>query len=249
VLNDDRLWPAMAPLVPALGVAVDIDSDLPVGCGMGSSAALAVALVRALGARDGERLDPATWHRRAFGIERAFHGNPSGIDHAVSGLGGLVWYRREIEGGPAPQPPPSTRENHAPLALPGALAVPLSVPEPLHLAVINTGAPGNTAAMVAGVRDRRCHAELAEIGALVDTFGAKLGGREPRELGRLLDENQRLLQVIGVSTPALEDACSVLRRTGAWGAKLAGAGGGGVAFGLIPPDLEVPGAFHVVIGG
>lgn len=243
-LRDTRLWPALAPLLPAEGVAVDIRTDLPVGAGMGSSAALAVALVRALALAGGETLDPATAHARAFPVERAFHGNPSGIDHAVCRLGGLAWYRRTGDG-PSPDD-----ERPGALRLPGAVVAPLHPAAPLHLAVLDTGAPGNTAEMVAGVRARGCRAELDAIGALVGEVERLLtaGTLDLPELGRRLDENHHLLQAIGVSTPALDDACRALRRAGAYGAKLAGAGGGGVAFGLVPPGLVVEGARAVVVG-
>lgn len=209
-LADDRLWPALATLVPAEGLGVTITSDLPVGCGMGSSAALAVATVRALAAREGREAGFEEIYARAFQVERVFHGTPSGIDHAVSALGGLVRYRRE-----------------------GPEITPLPLAAPLRLVVADTGAPGNTAAMVAGVRARGCDAELAAIGALV----AEVERRLP-DVGPLLSANHRLLRAIGVSTPALDRACAVMEAAGAQGAKLAGAGGGGVAIALVDAARE-----------
>ena len=207
---DPRLWPALATLVPADGVGVNIVSDLPVGCGMGSSAALAVALVRALAAREGRVADFETCFRQAFVVERVFHGNPSGVDHAVSALGGVVRYRRE-----------------------GPEIVPLPAFAPLRLVVANTGTPGNTAAMVEQVRRRGAAAEFAAIATVV-------GEAERRwpDLGALLSENHRLLRAIGVSTPVLDRTCAAMEAAGARGAKLAGAGGGGVCFALVDPDRE-----------
>lgn len=213
-VSDPRLWPALATIVPAQGVRLRIASTLPIGCGMGSSAALAVAVVRALAGLAGEELDFATTHARAFAVERAFHGNPSGIDHAVSAMGGLVGYRRTAD---------------------GPVLAPIEPTFPLRLVVVNTGQPGNTAEMVAGVAARGVHAELAAIAEVVEALHAVLDGRVVGGLaaaGPLLDANHRLLQAIGVSTPRLDDAVEALRAAGAWGAKLAGAGGGGIAFGL-----------------
>ncbi len=209
-LHDPRLWPALATLVPPEGVGVHITSDLPVGCGMGSSAALAVALVRALAAREGRVADFETCFAQAFPVERVFHGNPSGVDHAVSALGGVVRYRRE-----------------------GPEVVPMPGLAPVRLVVANTGTPGNTAEMVERVRRRGAAAEFAAIAELV----AEAERRWP-DLGRLLDENHRLLQTIGVSTPRLDDACAAMRAAGAQGAKLAGAGGGGVCFALVDATAE-----------
>lgn len=209
-LVDARLWPALAPLVPPEGVGLGITSDLPVGCGMGSSAALAVALVRALARREGREADFDECWARAFEVERAFHGTPSGIDHTVSALGGVVRYRR-VGGRPEVQP--------------------LGVPAPLDLVVANTGAPGNTAEMVARVRARGAAAEFAAIAELVEAAPAAWPA-----LGGLFHANHRLLQAIGVSTPALDHACAVMEAAGASGAKLAGAGGGGVAVAVVSAD-------------
>ena len=226
---DARLQAALATVLPPEGVAVSLESTLPMGCGMGSSAALAIALVRALAARDGRAPSFEELHARAFAVERAFHGTPSGIDHAVSARGGVVVYRRATgsppEGGPALED----------LALPG----------PVHLVVVDTGSPGDTAAMVAGVRARRDsdpavdHA-LDAIGALVeDTLPALRAGDLPA-LGRSLSHAHAWLQRVGVSTPRLDVACALLEGAGALGAKLAGAGGGGVCFGLAPHAGSVP---------
>lgn len=215
-IRDERVWPALATVVPGEGVVVDIDSDLPVGAGMGSSAALAVATVRALLAREGRVETFGEVHARAFAMERRLHGNPSGIDHAVSTLGGVVRYRRA-----------------------GPEITPLALPDPLFLVVAHTGRPGDTAAMVRGVRERGCVAMLAEIGALVEEVEAALLSGDLCTLGRHLHRNHTLLQGIGVSTPALDAATAAMERAGSPGAKLAGSGGGGVAFGLAWPD-DVP---------
>lgn len=216
--DDARLAGALARMIPPEGVAVAIDSTLPMGCGMGSSAALAVALVRALAAREGRSLAFEELHARAFVMERAFHGNPSGVDHAVSALGGTLLYRR---GSDAPE------------------LEPLPLPSPLNLVVVDTGTPGDTAAMVAGVRQRReddpavAHA-IDAIGAHVEASLDALRAGDLAALGRAFSVNHAWLQRLGVSTPRLDVACALLESSGALGAKLAGAGGGGVCFGLVP---------------
>lgn len=216
-IRDARLWPALSTLVPAEGVAVDVASDLPVGCGMGSSAALAVALVRALARREGREATFEECFERAFRVERAFHGTPSGVDHAVSARGGAVRYRRGADGA-APD------------------IAPLAMPAPLRLVVADTGTPGDTAAMVARVRARGCAEELRAIGDVAERVAACLrGGGDP---GPLFRENQALLRAIGVSTPALDAACRTMEDAGSSGAKLAGAGGGGVAIAAVSAEAE-----------
>jgi mevalonate kinase len=232
--QDDRVWPALATILPDHGLGVSITSELPIGCGMGSSAALAIATLRALGAREGRLPAFDELFTRGFLPERVLHGTPSGVDHAVSALERVVLYRRE-----------------------GPEILPLDVPTPLRLVVVDTGSPGDTARMVAGVRARAPHAALRSIGALAEMVSARLQrGEDP---GPLFSENQLLLRKIGVSTPLLDAVCATLVAAGATGAKLAGAGGGGVAIASVTAATEEPvraaasalglRVFSVIVGG
>jgi galactokinase len=67
--------------------------------------------------------------------------------------------------------------------------------------------------------------------------------REPaadhRELGRLLDEHQKILgEVLGISTPKIDRMLEAARRAGAYGGKINGSGGGGCIFAYAPEDAE-----------
>ena len=74
---------------------MDIDSTIPVGAGLGSSAAFAVAISASLCRFYGHPEDHiAKW---AFIVEQIIHGNPSGIDDAVVYHGGLVVFKKEQE--------------------------------------------------------------------------------------------------------------------------------------------------------
>lgn len=219
-VRDDRVLPGLLTVLPREGLRIDIDSDLPVGRGMGSSAALSVAVVRAHAALRDEPLDFPTTHARAFGPERHFHGDPSGVDHAVSALGGGVRYVK----GPA-----------------GPVITQLDPPD-LQLVVVDSGSAGDTGALVAGVRGRRPGIDplLERIGSLVDALETGLrSGAPASDLGALLDENHSLLAQIGVSTPSLDAIVQTCRAAGAHGAKLAGAGGGGVVLALVDDPAPV----------
>ena len=206
---DTRLTAALRVALPERGWRVSITSDLPVGRGMGSSAALSVALVRAAAAIEGHRPTAAEVYDRAFAIERVFHGNPSGLDHAVSDRGGLIRYRRGPPAELSSLPPPSW-----------------------SFVVLDSGTAGDTKALVAGVASRRpaIDEDLDAIGALVADAEAAL--HDVERLGPILDRNHALLAAIGVSTPKLDALAAALREAGAAGAKLAGAGGGGVVLGI-----------------
>lgn len=213
---DPRLAPALATVLPAEGVGLTLRSNLPIGRGMGSSAALAIATLRALSDLDASILDHETCISKGFLVERVFHGNPSGLDHTVSSRGGAIRYRRGPDG-----------LSLRPLCL-----------SALRLVVLDSGAPGDTAVMVAGVASRRPQVDptLSRIGALVERVCDML--ESPRApdltaLGEALTENHALLRDIGVSTPDLDRLVGLALDAGAHGAKLAGAGGGGVVIALV----------------
>lgn len=206
---DERLMQALRQTLPADGWAVRIETELPVGRGMGSSASLSIALLRLQAQVQGFEPDFEWLHREGFALERIFHGSPSGLDHAVSALEGAVVYRK----GQPPQP--------------------IDMP-PTQVVVLDSGSAGNTASLVAGVSARRpaIDSVLTRLGQLVEQALPVLG--DPQALGELLDEAHAGLAAIGVSTPVLDDLVGLARRHGAAGAKLSGAGGGGVVLALCP---------------
>ena len=205
-VSDPLLDDALAAVLPPGGWDVDVRSTLPIGRGMGSSASLGVAIARAVLGAQGA---PDAVFAHAMRLETVFHANPSGLDVAVSVQGGVLRYQRT----PAP--------TFAPLACPSWSVV-----------VLDSGSKGSTRAMVQGVASRRpgIDADLQAIGALAEAAAGAL--HDPATLGPLLDENHARLVAIGVSTPRLDALCALARRAGALGAKLSGAGGGGVVLAL-----------------
>lgn len=210
-IDDPRLLEAVISIVGESGWAVTIESDLPIGKGMGSSAAIAVALVRAFAHSQGKSLSLDEVYAKAYAAEAAFHGTPSGLDHAVASRGGMLWFERG----------PPTVMRSAPVP-------------PFPLVVIDSGSAGNTKDMVNGVLSRRPAVDpiLAAIGDLVPKVHAAL--LDPASLGPLLLENHGLLQDLGVSTPVLDQIVDLAMAHGAYGAKMAGAGGGGVVLAVTP---------------
>ena len=221
-VGDPRLLPALATVLPA-GVRVQITSDLPIGRGMGSSAALAVATVRAWAELTGAAPPSAEdIFTQAMPIEREFHGNPSGLDVAISARGGFIRYRRSD--------PPEIETIHASI--------------PWHVVVLDSGSPGDTAALVAGVAARRPTIDpiLQRIGDLVSDAERCLENTDA--LGEVLTENHGLLCKIGVSTEQLDALVNLALDHGASGAKLAGAGGGGVVLAVTNDPSRLVQAAH-----
>lgn len=202
----ERLKRAVWATVGDDSFVVTIRSQIPVGRGLGSSAALSVALVRAHAACMGQVLDDETTHARSLAVETVFHGTPSGIDNAVAAHGGLVRFRRTPDG------PRWTQ---------------LAVPD-LRVVVLDSGLEGDTGSLVAGVRSRNpANSGILEaIGALTDPVQSAL--EDVGALGPLLSQNHALLRQLGVSHDRLDALVAFALDNGATGAKLAGAGGGGV---------------------
>ncbi len=190
---------------------VEAEADLPPGAGLGCSAALGVAVARAV--------DPAASDEaiiaRAMEWERVFHGNPSGVDAAVATLGGSVLFERGL--------PPA----------------PLPIGAPLVLAVGHSGMASSTRSMVESVaRQRARRPEVVDktfegVRAVVNNARLAIEAGDLFALGKLLDMNQMLLAGLLLSTQEIEQMCGLARAAGALGAKLTGAGGGGSVVALV----------------
>lgn len=203
-------------------VEITIDSDIPLSAGLGSSAAVAVALTRALAASAGRTLPDDELLRLAEGMEQTFHGRPSGIDHTTCALAAPLRFVR----GPPHQ---VTR---------------LSVKK-LEWVVALSGPRQGTKEKVLGLRQawerepERIGAKFAAIGQIVEAGQAALLAGDERELGRLFDANQAILAELGLTTPAIDALLAQMRGLGAYGAKLTGAGGGGAVIALHPEPAKL----------
>ena len=202
-VEDSRVTEA-AQLALGSNWVVSLKSTIPIGRGMGSSAALAVALVRA----HNPNLFFDEVFQRARPVEQLFHGNPSGLDVAVCALGGVLLFRRpcEIQSLPRLQ---------------------------WQVVVLDSQQKASTAQLVGQVAARRRQVDpiIRQIGDLVEEAATALD--DPIVLGEILTENHTLLTQIGVSNQCLNELVQLAITCGAWGAKLSGAGGGGVVLALI----------------
>jgi len=221
LLADPRLVTAFRKILPAEGYGVSIRGNLWIGRGLGSSASLSTALIRAWNTRHGHAPQRDELELQVMNLETVFHGKPSGLDPAVILRQGLVRFQR----GASPQ------------------AQALATPNTLRLVVIDSGTVGDTAALVARVREGHPANQdtLTTIGRLVLKIERHL--EDPETLGPLLTENHNLLRRLGVSTPTLDTIVEQATESGAFGAKLAGAGGGGVVIALVNAAAE-----HAVLG-
>jgi mevalonate kinase len=211
---------ALSRLGEALGspkVEVSIDSSIPLSAGLGSSAAVAVGLARALAAAADRTLTDDEVLTLAAGMEQHFHGQPSGIDHTTCALAVPLRFER---GNPS-------RVKR--------LAVP-----PTQIVVVLSGPRVGTKEKVSALRQayerepERLSGVFAEIGRLAERGEHEWVAGRWNELGRLMNENQQILRSLGLSTPAIDALCERMRERGALGVKLTGAGGGGAMIALHP---------------
>ena len=194
-----------------------VKSTLPLACGLGSSAAFAVALSRAVLSASCREHTPDDVRGLADAAERVFHGNPSGVDVATVVHGHPIRFRR----GEAPRP--------------------LSTAGRFDLWIVDTGVRSETSEVVADVarlrgdHPGRFDSSLDRIAASVADGIRALDGGTAREMAEAMDLAMEGLRGIGVSHPVIEEVLRDGRRRGALGGKLSGAGRGGVVL-LVAPD-------------
>lgn len=204
-------YPAIAAAVNRR-LTVDSDgriaSDIPIGCGMGSSATLAVAQA----ALKIKETDLEKVNKLAYSFEKKHHGNPSGVDNTVSTYGGFVWYRKESESF-------KTFKKILP-------KVRLS-----KLYLVNTGKPQESTKemvkYVGGLRKaRRTFVDgiFKEIEAVTRGFLDFLLNESKQDFGGLIRENEKLLEKLGVVSESTKSLIRRIEKIRGF-AKISGAGG------------------------
>ncbi len=199
-----------------VGFDVTIESDIPLGAGLGSSAAVVVAAIDAAARELGVTLETDELAERAYWTEHQVQdGQASRADTFCSATGGAV----RVEGD-------DCRTIEAP---------------DLPIVIGFDGGAGDTGQLVAGVRDLREEYDFAAstveaIGNIVRNGEDALAAGDIEELGRLMDFNHGLLSALGVSSRSLDTMVWAARDAGARGAKLTGAGGGGCIVALDPTE-------------
>jgi mevalonate kinase len=207
------------------GIGGRVEGELPLGAGLGGSAALAAALLRALGVEEGAALARAI-HR----CEKVAHGRPSGLDGLTVAMERPVWLP-EVEGGAVVETPGDFEHPLGRAAL-AELLEPIPESElPLMVAVVPR--EGSTRLAVAQVaRFRQDHPEVfaglfERTAVLAGEARRALSARDWPTLGRVFDQAHEPLASLGLVSARQAAVVEAARRHGALGAKLSGAGLGG----------------------
>jgi mevalonate kinase len=224
--------------VPSLPFTLRINSAIPQERGMGSSAASAIAIVRAFFAFFEEALDEATLQRWANIEESITHGSPSGVDAATTANDTPIWFVK----GQQPE------------------KIPMHLNATLIMA--DTGVHGQTGLAISVVREalmndaKNTQAHIDALGELTFQTKQALVDNDLHALGHAMNSAQAHLDGLGISHPKLDKLITVARHAGALGAKLTGGGVGGAMLALAPDDettsqiiaaLEAAGAREVWI--
>jgi mevalonate kinase len=201
-------------------IRLTITSTIPVASGLGSSAAVSVAVARALNLHFGGSLPTERISELAFEVERIHHGTPSGIDNTVVAFDSPVYFHR----GQSPQP--------------------LSIGGSFSFLIGDTGFAAPTAEAVGRVRQRwiaepeSLESTFDQIADLVLDARKALEQGDPSRLGFDLRRNHALLRELDVSSPELDRLVQAAEAAGALGAKMSGGGMGGNMIALVTPDLR-----------
>ena len=208
-------------LDPKLPLKIRVGGNLPGFSGIGASAASSVAIARAITDELSLNLSDEKINQMAFEAEKAYAGNPSGIDNTAATYGGLMWFKKNTAGRPA------NVER-------------LRVKKLIEIIIGSTGRVANTKAMVEGVAERKKKNPEKYDSIFKQAEKLSYAGRKALEnynlkkIGELMNENHRLLQEIEVSSKELDFLVDLARKHGAFGAKLTGGGGGGCMTALTP---------------
>lgn len=217
----ERMLAAMGMDPKKVALDIWLGGNLPGFSGLGASAASSVAIARAIAEEFNLDLSDERINDVAYEAEKAYAGNPSGIDNTAATFGGLIWFKKDLAGG-------------------SNMIEQLSIREPVEIVIGNTGIVANTKAMVAGVAERKKKnpdkyvAIFGQAEELAHKGRRALKEFDLRQVGKLMDENHRLLQEIEVSCKELDYLVDLAREMGAFGAKMTGGGGGGCMLALTP---------------
>ncbi len=195
-----------------------VSSTIPVASGLGSGAAVSVAVIRAMAGFLGQPMTNEQVSEIAFEVEKIHHGTPSGIDNTV------VTYAKPV------------------YFIKGKTIETFNIAKPFTIIIGDTGIASPTKETVGDVRlgwqanPKKFEALFAAVGSITRSAREAIEKGHPNRLGPLMTENHQLLQEMGVSSPTLDQLVQASLDAGALGAKLSGGGRGGNMIALTYPE-------------
>ncbi len=181
------------------GFSLDLDAEVPIGCGMGSSAAAIVSTLLALNELLDLNMNRENYLQLGQEIENLQHGKSSGLDIAMSLTGGCIRYENNN----------FTNKNMPQM--------------PWH--IINTGRPkiSTGECVTAATKYFKQTAMLQDFADVTNAFDAALATNDLAELQRCISANHDLLVYIGAVPEKVQDFIAILAKQNI-AAKICGAG-------------------------
>jgi len=210
-----------------LGFTLDITSDFKSTLGLGSSAAVTVALLLAFYRWQEKSFTPEMLYHEALSVIREVQGGGSGADVAASVFGGIFCYETE------------------PFSITPLPAWP-------DITVIYSGKKTTTTAALARLKQasKEKDAIIHALGKLSVEAKTATQAKEWKVLGKYMNAAQEKLVTLGVSTPAIDEIVKRLQETSSiYGAKISGAGLGDCVIGLGTLQNPPPSALNIRLGG
>jgi mevalonate kinase len=198
---------------------IKITSTIPVASGLGSGAAVTVALVRALSSFLSYPMSDEEVNAFAYEIEKLHHGTPSGIDNTVVTYAKPVYF---IKGQPIET---------------------FHVGKPFTIVVGDTGISAPTKESVGDLRKLweadtvKWESVFDEVGKIAKQARMNIESGKWKVIGDLMNENHEWLQKMTVSSLELDTLVNAARKAGALGAKMSGGGRGGNMIALVLPEM------------
>lgn len=189
------------------GAKIKIASEMPIGAGLGSSASLAVALTKALAELNGAKIPATRINEISYKLEQYSHGTPSGGDNSACCFGGMVWFRKE----------PLTIK---PLALRMSGFTLVNVKK-------RGKSTGELVQIVRNIKEPYRNARIDALGEATEEMLVALEKKDGKKIISLMNGAQKSLKELGVSCEEMDALASAVMSIGG-GAKLSGAGAGGV---------------------
>lgn len=202
-------------------VKIKIQSSVPMGVGLGSSAALSVALTGALLKHVKNVWNPQVINELSYEAEKINHGNPSGADNTVVTYGGLLWFRKEFE------------------FLKSMWALPSHAYKIENIILVNTGRPKESTKEMVGMVKNYTGEKRLQTENRVDLqekvtkdFVLALRRKNQKEIKTLINKAEENLETIGVVGEKTKQFIKEVKNVGG-AAKICGAGGKSNGSGIV----------------
>lgn len=201
------------------GIRISTESDFSTQFGFGSSAAVVVALAKALSEYFEFKMSEREIFEMAYQAVLDVQGVGSGFDVAASVYGGTIYY-----------------------VTPGTVIENIYTGD-LPMVVGYTGVKADTPTLIRQVAELKRNegwvdSVFADITKLVNRAKTLFKDKDFAQLGKLMNKNQKLLATLNVSSVELDQLIKTSKDAGAYGAKLSGAGGGDCMVAFVEQDKK-----------